>query len=143
MRKTMSFYKTYSTNDDLESGTGIDLDYGPSGTITIHRAGGSNKRFATVLNAKMAPYRRQLQNGTMDDAVANKIMAEVYADSVITGWKNVKGKDDKVMPFNKANVVKLLTDLPELFKDIQEQAATVSNFRKEDIEADAKNLAKS
>jgi len=135
----MSFYETFSTNENLEAGEGVDLDYGKSGVITIHRAGGENKKFARVLNAKMKPYRRQLQNGTMDDAVAEKLMAETYAEAVIIGWKGVKGRDGKDMPFTKENVVKLLTDLPELFKDIQDQANTVANFRKEEIEAEAKN----
>lgn len=135
----MSFYETFGTNENLEAGQGVDLDYGKDGTITIHRAGGENKKFARVLNAKMKPYRRQLQNGTMDDAVAEKLMAETYAEAVIIGWKDVKGKDGKKLEFTKENVIQLLTDLPELFKDIQDQANTIANFRKEEIEAEAKN----
>lgn len=135
----MSFYETFSTDTKLESIDGVDLDYGKSGVIKIHRAGGSNKKFSTVLNAKMAPYRRQLANGSMDEVVATKLMAEIYADAVILGWKCVKGPDGKDMKFTRENVVKLLLDLPELFKDIQEQANTIANFRAVAIEADEKN----
>lgn len=135
----MSFYKVYTTDPELEAKKGIDLDYGDCGVITIHRAGGANKKFATVLNSKMAPYRRQLQNGTIDEAVASKVLAEVYAEAVIVGWKGVKGKDGKNLAFNSKNVLELLTDLPELFKDIQEQANSIANFRQEQIEAEQKN----
>lgn len=139
----MSFYETFATDTKLESVEGIDLDYGASGVIKIHRAGGANKKFATVLNAKMAPYRRQLANGSMDEAVATKLMAEIYAEAVILGWVGVKGRDGKELKFTKENVVKLLVDLPELFKDIQEQATTIANFRASNIEADEKNLSAS
>lgn len=135
----MSFYNTFKTDADLEAGAGVDLDYGEAGTITIHRAGGDNKKFSKVLAAKMKPYRRQLQNGTMDDEVAERLMAEVYAEAVIIGWEGVKDEKGKTLPYSKENVVKLLTDLPELFKDIQDQASTIANFRKEEIEAEAKN----
>lgn len=139
----MSFYDIYKTDENLEAGSGVRLDYGKSGSIIIHRAGGDNKKYSTVLNAKMRPFRRQLSNGTLDDKTSLKVMAEVYADSVIVGWDKVLGKDGKALPYSRDNVVQLLTDLPELFRDIQEQATTVSNFRKDEDEADSKNSVKS
>ena len=134
----MNLYKTYKTTDSMEK-DGIDLQYGPDCKIRIARAGGSNQRFGKLLGDKLKPYRRQIDNGTMDDAIAAKIMAEVYADCVILGWQGVEDFEGIAIPFCKENVVKLLTDLPELFRDIQEQAGKVSNFRAAEREEDAKN----
>jgi hypothetical protein len=135
----MSFYKTFGTSEELENGKGLDLDYGDDGVITIHRAGGSNKKYTTVAAQKLKPYARKLQNGTADADTINKVMAEIYADSIIIGWKGVKDAEGKALKFTKENVVKLLTDLPDLFEDIQDQATKLSNFRAEQNEEISKN----
>jgi hypothetical protein len=136
----MSFYKQFSTDSNLESKAGVVLDYGAAGKITIHRAGGSNKKFGEVLTAKLKPYRRQIDAGVMADDVANRVLAEAYAESVIIGWEGVTDAEGNDLEFNRRNVVQLLTDLPELFKDIQGQANSVSNFRAEQIAADAETV---
>jgi hypothetical protein len=134
-----NFYDAFSTDRELETGQGIDLDYGDCGRITIHRAGGANKKFASVFAAKLRPYERQMQMGTLDDGTAERLLAETYAEAVVVGWKGVKDAKGKSLEFDKKACVALLLDLPELFKDIQEQAGRAANFRRAGIEAAAKN----
>ena len=67
------------------------------------------------------------------------ILREVYADTVVIGWSNVEGADGKPMAFTRENVIKLFTDLPELFADVQDQATNLALFRAEINEQDAKN----
>jgi hypothetical protein len=139
----MSFYETFGTDKDLESGKGVDLDYGKDGIITIHRAGGSNRKYAQVASAKLKPYSRQIYNKTVDQDVIERVMAEIYAEAVIIGWKDVVGKDGKMLKFTTENVVNLLLNVPELFSDIQKASDDVAIFRKQEMEEDAKNLPKS
>jgi len=134
-----SFYDAFGTDENLEKGEGVDLDYGDCGIITIHRAGGSNKKFGSVFAAKLRPYERQMQMGTLEDGIAERLLAEAYAEAVIVGWRGVKNDQGKALAFEKKNVVKLLLDLPELFRDIQEQAQKAANFRRAGIEDAAKN----
>jgi hypothetical protein len=138
-----SFYETFSTDPELEAGKGIDLDYGPCGVITVHRAGGANRMFTQVFAAKMKPYERRIANGTLEDDLAERLLAETYAETVIVGWRGVKGPDGKDLAFNRKNAVKLLTELPDLFRDIQEQTTRITNFRRENLEEAAKNSRKS
>ena len=135
----MSFYTQYNTDENLENGQGVDLDYGDCGTITIHRAGGTNKKYAKVASAKLKPFSRQIKMGTADAEAIRKVMVEIYADSVIVGWKGVKDAEGKPMKFSRENVIKLMNDLPDLFDDIQDQADKISLFRKEQAEEIAKN----
>lgn len=134
-----TFFSELVTDKDLESGAGIVLDYGDLGQITIHRAGGSNKKFANVFAAKLRPYERQMNMGTLSDDLAEQLLAATYAETVIVGWKGVKGEDGKDMPFNKKNCVNLLIKVPELFRDIQEQANKAANFRREQVEEEKGN----
>lgn len=131
-------YDTFDTNEDLETGSGVTLDY-LGFSITIHRAGGKNKKFERIILEKFKPYRRKHEQGILEDEIANRIMAEAFAEAVIIGWKDVKGKDGKNISFTVKNCVKLMLDLPELFKDIQLQAQDFSTFRKEVEEIEEKN----
>lgn len=131
-------YDTFKADENLEK-EGIELDYGDAGLFLIARAGGSNKDFARMMEKVFRPYRRQMDAGTMDEKVADKLLAEVFAKTVILDWKGVTDKNGKNLPFNEANATKLLTDLPDLFVDLREQAMKVANFRALEVEADLKN----
>jgi len=134
----MNPYKMFGNDKTLEAEKGIALDYGDF-QIRVARAGGSNSNFARMLRTKLKPYKRQVDLGTMDDAVAQKILAEVYAESVILGWSGVTDTNGDVLEFNTENAVKLLLDLPDLFTDIQRQAENFTNFRQAELEDEVKN----
>ena len=134
----MNPYQMFKLNGAAES-NGIDLDYGAY-SIRILRAGSGNKKYTKELQRRIKPHRYQIDNGLFDNDVAKKMTNELYADTIIIGWSGVTDEAGNPLPFNRDNVVKLLTDLPELANDIQAQAVLVSNFRAEEREADAKNL---
>jgi hypothetical protein len=58
---------------------------------------------------------------------------------VVLGWENVTDSTGKVLPFSYENCLKVFNDLPDLFKDIQEQAQRSALFRAELLERDAGN----
>jgi len=142
----MSMYSQFATDQGLEK-NGIVLDYGHF-RVTISRAGGSNKKFSRLLESKTKPYRRQIQNDSMDDTVAERILREVYAETVIQNWetqegdkwkKGIESRDGKILPFCNQNIYDTLTNLPELFADIQAQASKAALFKQAIQEDDAKN----
>lgn len=131
-------YAQFLTDNDLEAGAGVDLQY--SGfSIKIHRAGGANKKYKQVLDQKMAPHRLAFDQGTIEEEVAKRVLVETYAEAIIIGWKGVTDRSGKIMKYSTSNCVKLLTDLPELFKDIQKQANSLSVFLDQGEELDIKN----
>ncbi len=135
----MSFYKTYKTNGANET-DGIVLDYGDSGKIRIARAGGSNRKYTEQVRLKLLkPYERQIANNTMDEEASTRIFAEIYASTIILGWEGVSDENGKPLAFTRDNVIKLLTDLPELFRDIQDAAQKFSNFREAELDEERKN----
>ena len=130
-------YALFKTDPKAET-EGLTLDYGDF-RIRIARAGGANRAFARALEARLKPYRRQLQTETLDENVAERILHEVYADHVILGWDGIAGPDGKAMAYSRANALKLFEDLPELFRDIQDQAGRVALFRARELEDDKGN----
>lgn len=142
----MSLYKAYKTDKKLETeGVTFEL-YG--NRVTLARAGSSNTDFVAALTKRTQPYRRQIQKGEMLPEKDNEIMRLVFADTIIQNWEvevdgewkqGIEGPDGSLMPFTHANVVKTLTDLPDLFGELQTLATQAQNYRAEELKADAGN----
>jgi len=151
----MGLGKQFKTDTNLET-EGIFIDYGTD-RIRIARAGGSNKKFARVLEQRTKPIRRALQVGAVDNDRSNQIMREVFAETVVLDWevnqgteaepKWVQGIDpgdagengQKLLPVNFVNIMKVFVNLPDLFHDLQQQAQAGMLFRAEINEVAAGN----
>lgn len=139
----MNLYKQFQTSADLEK-RGIYLAYGENSAgapirFLIARAGGANDAFMKAMEAKVKPLRRQIQNETLELAQIEKLTMEVYCRTVVLGWENVEDANGNPLTFSYENALKLFTDLPDLYKDIQEQAQRSALFRAGLLEADAGN----
>lgn len=131
----MSLYKLFKTDKDKESGRGITLKYGTA-SITIHRAGNGNPLYRKLNNENLRKHGRELELGLLTPEEDNRIMAEIYAESVVIGWENVCDESGKEMAFNKENAVKLFTDLPDLFADLKNAATDRALFKAQELEED-------
>ena len=141
----MSLYKQFKTNAEKES-EGVEIEFneaanddGSVPTFTISRMGKSNKRYTKALEAATRPYRRQIELGTMKNEVAEEIFLNVFVDTVLKGWKNVRDEKGGELPFGKQSAVKLFQDLPEVYERLQEEAKQSANFRDLALEDEAKN----
>lgn len=139
-------YKQFKTDNNLEA-SGIDLDYGDF-VVTVARAGGTNRKFAKVMESKTKPYRRLIQTETMSDDIGENILREVYASAVVLDWKTkvdgefkqgIEGPDGDLLPFTKENIIATFKNLPDLFTDIREQSAKIALFRSAGLEEEAGN----
>lgn len=139
----MGLYSAYETDVNKEvNGVDVQLPANDDGTIPsiiISRLGGANKQYARAMEHAQKPYRRQIQLGTMDKELHEKIVLEVFASHIVKGWSNVQDREANVMPFNTGNVVKLLNDLPELYTELFNQSNSIELFRTSTLEEDAKN----
>lgn len=133
-----SIYDAFGANKSFEK-DGITVDYGPAGKFILARAGGSNKKFAKVLEARYRPYRRQAEAGTLDNEVAERLMAEAYAEAVVLGWEGVTDRNGDPIPFSRDTCISLLLELPDLFSEIREQAGQFANYRILENEEDLGN----
>lgn len=140
----MSLYNAYETDRKAET-EGVHLQIGTNSkgeisTIRIRRAGGANQTFAKVFEIKSKPHRRLMDiPGALDQRVQERIMREVYAESVVVGWENIEDRDGNELPFTKENVIQLFTDLPDLFRVVVKESQDMALFRKEAREEEAKN----
>lgn len=146
----MSLSKQYNTDKSAEK-TGIRVTFGHNsdGTeiaLILARSGGANTRFQSVADVILKPYRRQIQNDTVDNTVLRAKMIEIYAKTVVKDWEKVAlsdvtgNEDDKgYAEFSEENVIALFTRLPDFFTEVQSITDNLSVFRAEGLEEDAKN----
>ncbi len=134
-------YKEFGTNQEQEQ-EGVWIKYGDaedSYEIKLARAGGNNKRFAKVLERKSRPHRRKLETNTAPAGLAERLLIETFAETVVLDWKNVDGPDGEPFLFSKKNCIKLFNDLPDLFAMIRDEAQAAVNYQSAELEEDEKN----
>jgi len=126
----MPTYKSFKTSSQKET-TGIYFDLGDDGKFLLARSGGANDKFEKAFMTAMKPHKSAVKTETLSSTMANKILAGVYADSVILGWEGVTGEDGQSLPYSRDNCVKLLTDLPDLFAELRKHSSDMGNFKDE------------
>lgn len=138
----------FETDKKLEK-QGVEVDY-DFAVITVARAGGGNTTYKKALLDAMQPYRQALQAGLIDESSLLDKFIKLFADHIVLDWKTrrsdgtlVQGlaegdTDGPLLEFNKENVFKYLRSLPELYEDLEKQAAGRKLFLK-DLEAAAGN----
>lgn len=153
-------YKTFEMDTDLER-EGISVNFGTV-KFQLARAGGRNKAFKDTFSAKAKKHRTQLDQETLSDDVADRIMAESYAEAVILGWwtrlENENGdpilddnnkeqwvdeiadRNGEMVKYSREQCVQLLLDLPDLFQTLQSYATKSANYRKAEVELDEETL---
>jgi hypothetical protein len=133
-----SAHSLFSTNKDLESGKGVTLEY-PGFSITVHRAGGSNKRYAKALESNMKPHRQKYERGVLDNETSEKILLRSFVEGVVVGWSGNIGPGGKKAAYSVENCVKVFEELPDLYADVLKQANDFGLFREEQEKVDEKN----
>ena len=148
----MSMYKQFETNAQLEQ-EGVWIDYGDF-RVLVARAGGANKRYLSYAETKTKPFRRAMEAGTMDEKRAQKLLCDIFAKTIVLDWqvadgvaedgstiwkKGIHAKDGGILEVTPENIEQTFANLPALFQDIQVAASGIALYRKEEMEADAKN----
>lgn len=142
----MGMYDIFQTDEDLEV-SGIWIDYGDF-RVKIASAGQGNKKYVRYAEKALKPVRRAMQAGALSNERSLSIMSDIFAKTIVIDWQvkvegnwktGIEGPDGEIIPFNYDNVKKVFEDLPNLFIDIQEQANSIANFRKIELEEDSGN----
>lgn len=139
----MNLYKQFQTDKKLEN-EGVFIEYGPNSKdepirFRVARMGPSNLRYSKMMEQRLKPYRRQIQTETIDSKLADKMMLEIFVDTILLSWEGVESEDGVKLEFNRETAIKLFTDLPDLYDDLREQAGKAALFRAEINRVDAGN----
>lgn len=142
----MGMYDTFETDKNLEQ-EGVWIDYGEF-RVRIASAGPGNKEYAKYAEKKLKPVRKVMEAGALTNERSAALMADIYSKTIVKGWQilkdgewvdGIEGRDGSILDVTPENIQQVFRDLPTLFLDIQEQAMALVNFRRAELESEAKN----
>lgn len=120
--------------DETVEADGVDINFGKGRVITIRRSSAKNREYKAAMSRVFKPHQKIGGMLTIDDESAEKLLVQVYSETVVVGWKGFIDDKGAQIPFSRSNCIELLTDAPEVFEHIKNESARFSNFAKEDIE---------
>lgn len=138
--KESKLYKLFGTNtkrelEGVDVCVGSDKDTDP--VFVVARAGGHNTDYLKALTQQYTKSSPQLRSAVTPEE-DRKLLIELYYRNVIKSWRNVTDAKGNDMAFTKDNMVKLFTDLPDLWDFLRTVANDVSRFQEEFAEETVK-----
>jgi hypothetical protein len=89
-------------------------------------ARGNNETFRREFRRLSKPYQRKIDNGEIDETVAEQIMAKSLAKGVLLGWD--ENKIPGGTPYSQEAAVELILDDPDCRDFIIEFSGEIDNF---------------
>lgn len=102
--------------------------------LLIARA--NNDKFKKVFRRLSKPHKRQIEKGTIDDATAKDIMVKSLASGVLNGWE--ARYFPGTLEYSEETAIELLNNDADCMDYVQEFAADLDNYIKEEIEETVK-----
>lgn len=131
----MDLKKEYFTDKKLEEG-GVDVDLGDGAFVTVRRT--NNPMFREHLNKLRKPYERQIQRGTVDQDLLDKLTRKAVSRHVLVGWKGIE-IDGKAVKYSPEKAEEIMIEYPDFQEDVLFAANSRETFRQEVEEENVKN----
>lgn len=146
LRGTFKTDKTLET-EGVEIAVGINEHNNKPITIRIARMSRTNKKYAKALDNATRPHNASIQNETLDEGIASRMMQGVFVDTILLDWGNVPKSDltgdpadnEVELPFTRENALALFEELPDLYTDWEKRANRSATFREIERDTSAGN----
>jgi|SRR6185436_3095535 len=133
----MDLKEKFGTVGAMET-DGVDVHLGGDAFVTVRRAGGSNLAYLRETRRMYSKHKRAIDAGSIEGAEAERLLMDVYAATIVTGWRGVE-LDGAALEFNRANVTRLFVEVPEVFRIIKEEAERIANFQAAQVDEQGKD----
>ena len=130
--------KLFGTDASKEK-EGVWYDLADGLRMRIARIG--NPNYQKTFQKISKPHRRAIRRGTLPDEVAEKLLIQCMAETIVLDWSGVED-EGVVIPYSKEAVVTVLTKYPELRNYINDIANELEAFQEELDEEAVENLKK-
>jgi len=120
--------------------------------VRVTYAGTENTRYEKMLKLKLKPFETRIREDRFPDKEFYKILAEVYAATVVLGWEVNVGTDEEpvwgegifdaegnIIQVNEFAIVQAFTLGERLFQDVIKVASNFNLYRQGQKEEDGKN----
>ena len=130
--------KLFGTDASKEK-DGVWYDLADGLRMRIARIG--NPNYQKTFQKLSKPHRRAIRRGTLPDEVAEKLLIQCMAETIVLDWSGVEDEGVEI-PYSKEAVITILTRYPELRNYINDIANELEAFQEELDEEAVENLKK-
>ena len=117
--------------DLVSTETGTWADFQGSKFLIAHI---SNMKFQRALARLQQPYRRKIENGTMDPQTSKDILCKAMSEAILLDWSGVKSKAGDPVTYNPVAGQTALSKNPEFRDFVSDFAVNLSNYRDSEAE---------
>jgi hypothetical protein len=121
----------FQTNKSAEE-DGIWVDVDGNGTkVKVARI--NNARYKKYFQKITKPYKRQIRNGTLAEELAEKLLVDALANTILLDWKGFtrSGED---FPYSVDNARSFLQESADFRDFVSDAANEMENYRAEELE---------
>lgn len=104
--------------------------------LLIARA--NNDKFKKIFRRLSKPHKKQIDKGTIDDETARSIMVKSVSGAILNGWDKTKIPGN--VEYSREMAEALLANDPDCMDYVQEFAADLDNYIKDELEETEKEL---
>lgn len=98
-----------------------------------------NPKAARLFQRYTRPYRRQIDNGTMDPAKQEEIMCRVLSEAVLLDWRGLEEDGQPLPPYSPEEGFRVLSEYRELRDMVRDYAQDAQAYRDHELEDAEKN----
>jgi hypothetical protein len=110
------------------------------GELLIARMGNPHNR--RTFQRIRAPFKRQIQRGSLKDTQQAAIVAETYAESILLDWRGQLDEEGKEFPYTRENAILVLENDLDLRDFVEQIAQESALFRETEVEEKGKKSPK-
>ncbi|HBL31851.1 MAG TPA: hypothetical protein DD490_33935 [Acidobacteria bacterium] len=113
-----------------EDGVWVDVD-GNGTKIKVARI--NNPRYKKHFQKITKPYKRQIRNGTLSEDLAEKLLVDALASTILLDWKGFT-KGGEPFPYSVDNARQFLGESADFRDFVSDAANEMENYRAEELE---------
>lgn len=121
----------FQTNKAMEEeGVWVDVD-GNGTRIKVARI--NNARYKKYFQKITKPYKRQIRTGTLSEDLAEKLLVDALANTILLDWKGFT-KDGQDYPYSVDNARAFLAESADFRDFVSDAANEMETFRAAEVE---------
>ena len=95
--------------------------------VTLIIARSNNVKFRSVFNQLSKPYRKEIQDNSINEKDSRDIMIQAFARAILVGWEDFQ-IDGREVPYTLKNAIDLLTNDPDCYDFVSDFSGNLSNY---------------
>jgi hypothetical protein len=117
--------------DKKKEEEGVWIEIGEEARIRVARL--NNEKYKNHFRRTTKPYRRQIRNGNLSEDVAERLLIDAMANTILLGWENLT-EDGKAIKYSIDNAKRILSESSDFRDLVADAAGEIEAYRIESLE---------